>query len=76
MGIKKLQSHCVAYCGKIAKGLIGHVTALGLCPLFSGLSFKVINRGNIFVPQKKIWWQDKDLMGLEKPVRRLLLEQM
>lgn len=37
----------MAYCGKIAKGLIGLVMALGLCPLSSGLSFKVINRGNI-----------------------------
>ena len=47
-GLKKnLESHCVAYCGKIAKGLIGLIMALGLCPLSSGLSFKVINRGNI-----------------------------
>ena len=39
----------MAYCGKIAKGLIGLVMALGLCPLSSGLSFKVINRGNIII---------------------------
>lgn len=45
----KLQSHCVAYCGEIAKGLRGRVMALGLCPLFSGPSFKVINRGSIII---------------------------
>lgn len=49
MGINKLQSHCVAYCGETAEGLRGRVMALGLCPLFSGPSFKVINRGSIII---------------------------
>lgn len=69
----------MAYCGKIAEGLIGLVMALGLCPLSSGLSFKVINRGNIITflfPNRRCGGKIKDLMGSEEPVRRLLLEQM
>lgn len=36
-------------CGKIAEALIRHIMVLGLYPLHSGLSLKVINRSNVMI---------------------------